>query len=42
MNDTRQPDGDPRADSVLDAPISAYDEMRHRCPVEIGGHFHVV
>lgn len=33
MNDTRQQDWDPRAEDVLNDQISAYDEMRHRCPV---------
>lgn len=33
MSDTRQQDWDPRAEDVLNDQISAYDEMRHRCPV---------
>ncbi len=33
MSDTRQQDWDPRAESVLNDQIAAYDEMRRRCPV---------
>ncbi|NAW34403.1 cytochrome P450 [Halomonas alimentaria] len=33
MSDTRQQDWDPRAADALNDQISAYDEMRHRCPV---------
>jgi len=33
MNDTRQPDWDPRAEEVLNDQIAAYDAMRERCPV---------
>ncbi len=33
MSDTRQQDWDPRAEDVLNDQISAYDKMRHRCPV---------
>ncbi|SEK75623.1 cytochrome P450 [Halomonas daqiaonensis] len=33
MSETRQQDWDPRATSVLEDQIAAYDEMRSRCPV---------
>lgn len=33
MSHTNQQDWDPRADSVLDDQIAAYDEIRQRCPV---------
>ncbi|NYT72759.1 cytochrome P450 [Halomonas sp. QX-2] len=33
MSHTNQQDWDPRAESVLDDQIAAYDEMRDRCPV---------
>lgn len=35
-----QPDWDPRAESVLTDQISAYDEMRQRCPVARSEYLH--
>jgi hypothetical protein len=33
MNDTHQPDWDPRSEVVLQDQCAAYDEMREQCPV---------
>ncbi len=40
MNNTPQPDWDPRSQPVLDDQIAAYDRMRGRCPVAHSEYLH--
>jgi cytochrome P450 len=40
MSEAQPPDWDPRAKSVLEDQLAAYDQMRHHCPVACSEYLH--